>query len=334
MSFLHQKPARLLLAASALGLLVIVSAVFATKDLIPTGNALRASAAHSSGRISSSAFAFSDGLAQPLDSYSKDLIPTGNALRASAAHSSGRISSTEEVTIGLQHAPFGSTNLKWNATTRDLTVAIVMSDLAPDSTHPAHIHLGNCNSNGPIKYMLNDVKGDKVGDGSSTTTIHNVASGIPATGWCINIHNGPGLNTPDQFTPIACANIKNDNASVHHNQMVWVKLGPTNAANQSAHGNARLTLNHNTLTVVVTLDGLVPGSGHAAHIHAGSCKSQGGIVYTLNNVVADTHGHAQVTTVIQNVQSIPAHGWYVNVHYGTNISTQTGFDPIACGNVV
>src|SRR5216683_2301348 len=46
------------------------------KDLIPTGNALRASAAHSSGRISS-----------------KDLIPTGNALRASAAHSSGRISS-------------------------------------------------------------------------------------------------------------------------------------------------------------------------------------------------------------------------------------------------
>src|SRR5229473_3453770 len=38
MSFLHQKPARLLLAASALGLLVIVGAVFATMDLIPTGN--------------------------------------------------------------------------------------------------------------------------------------------------------------------------------------------------------------------------------------------------------------------------------------------------------
>src|SRR5258708_33319649 len=111
MSFLHQKPARLLLAASALGLLVIVSAVFATKDLIPTGNALRASAAHSSGRISSSAFAFSDGHPEPLDSYSIDLIPTGNALRATAAHSSGRISSTQDVTIGLRHAHFGSTNL-------------------------------------------------------------------------------------------------------------------------------------------------------------------------------------------------------------------------------
>ena len=158
MSFLHQKPARRLLAASALGLLVIVSAVFAT-----------------------SALAFSHSFALSLDGYSKDLIPTGNALRASdptqppvlqrfatassqqnpPTHSSGRISSTEEVTVGLQHAPVGSTNLKWNATTRDLTVTIVMSGLAPDSTHPAHIHQGDCNSNGPIKYMLNDVKGDK-----------------------------------------------------------------------------------------------------------------------------------------------------------------------------
>jgi hypothetical protein len=55
MSFLHQKPARLLLAASALGLLVIVGAVFAT-----------------------SAHAFSHSFALSLDGYSKDLIPTGN----------------------------------------------------------------------------------------------------------------------------------------------------------------------------------------------------------------------------------------------------------------
>lgn len=287
MSFLHQKPARLLLAASALGLLVIMGVVFATLS-----------------------FVFNDSLALTQGGYS-----------------------IKEVTVGLQHVPVGSTNLKWNAKTQDLTVTMVMSGLAPNSTHPAHIHSGNCNSNGPAKYTLNDVTGDKVGDGSSTTTIHNVASGVPATGWYILIHNGPGLNTPDQFTPIACANIENGATSVQHNQMVWGKLGPTNAANQSAHGNAKLTLNHNTLTVVVTLDGLVPDSAHAAHIHAGSCQSQGGIVYMLNNVVANARGHAQVTTVIHNVQRIPGRGWYVNVHYSTDISTQTGFDPIACGNI-
>src|SRR5216684_6196840 len=99
MSFLHQKPARLLLAASALGLLVIVGAVFATKDLIPTGNVpcngscqrdcvgsypsrqrcCAASAAHSA-ETSSTTDCVRQARPQEL-------------LRASAAHSSGRISS-------------------------------------------------------------------------------------------------------------------------------------------------------------------------------------------------------------------------------------------------
>jgi hypothetical protein len=40
-----------------------------------------------------------------------------------------------------------------------------------------------------------------------------------------------------------------------------------------------------------------------------------------------------VTTTINNVTSIPSSGWYVNVHHSTVLSTQTGFDPIACGDV-
>src|SRR5229473_1888143 len=101
MSFLHQKPARLLLAASALGLLVIVGAVFATMDLIPTGNVpcngscqrdcvgsypsrqrcCAASAAHSAETSSTT-----DCVRQARPK---------EVLRASAAHSSGRISSKE-----------------------------------------------------------------------------------------------------------------------------------------------------------------------------------------------------------------------------------------------
>src|SRR6266852_9261236 len=101
MSFLHQKPARLLLAASALGLLVIVGAVFATKDLIPTGNVpcngscqrdcvgsypsrqrcCAASATHSAETSSTT-----DCVRQARPK---------EVLRASAAHSSGRISSKE-----------------------------------------------------------------------------------------------------------------------------------------------------------------------------------------------------------------------------------------------
>jgi hypothetical protein len=32
--------------------------------------------------------------------------------------------------------------------------------------------------------------------------------------------------------------------------------------------------------------------------------------------------------------TIPARGWYINLHNSTDLSTQTGFDPIACGDVV
>src|SRR5262249_20032580 len=145
MSFLHQKLARLLLAASALGLLVIVGAVFATS-------------------------------ASPQPSPR-----SGEGVAGEAAALSLHGHSTKEETVRLPHAPVRSTDLKWDAKTRDLTVIIVMSGFAPDSTHPVHIHLGNCNSNGPIKYNLNDVKAGNVGDGTSTTTIHNVAGGIPAT---------------------------------------------------------------------------------------------------------------------------------------------------------
>jgi len=54
----------------------------------------------------------------------------------------------------------------------------------------------------------------------------------------------------------------------------------------------------------------------------------------LNNVVANAAGDAHTTTVIPDVEGgIPASGWYVNVHRSTNLTTQTGFDPIACGNV-
>jgi hypothetical protein len=72
---------------------------------------------------------------------------------------------------------------------------------------------------------------------------------------------------------------------------------------------------------------------HAAHIHAGSCESQGAVVHPLTTVAADASGNANVTTTIDNVSSIPSSGWYVNVHHSTDLSTQTGFNPIACGNV-
>jgi CHRD domain len=231
----------------------------------------------------------------------------------------------------LKHTPRGTATLSWNAQSENLTVTIRLFGLTGNSTHPAHIHAGDCDDNGPIVYPLNNVVANAAGDATVTTVIHEVEGGIPNGAWYVNVHNGPGLMPPPQFDPIACGNVLNPN----HAHSVVVFLGGTNAPNQSASGSARLTLSNETLTVVVTVSGLVPGSVHPAHIHAGSCESQlpGSIVYGLNSLVGDAHGNATSVTVIKDVESIPEDAWYVNVHRNTHLNTQTGFDPIACGDV-
>lgn len=254
---------------------------------------------------------------------------------ATTAFASGTAEKTDKVAVKLTHTPYGTATLKWDPKSENLWVKISLTGLAPNSTHPAHIHVGDCAAMGPIKYMLNDIKADAAGVGTSVTAIKNVDNGIAASGWSINVHNGPGLKPAAQFTPIACGNVKNSDTSVKQAQNVTVTLGPTNAANQSASGTATLTLKGDTLTVVVSIQGLMPGSRHPEHIHAGSCQKQapGKIVYMLKDIVADKDGDATVTTVIQNVKDIPDTGWYINVHFSTDLATQTGFDPIACGNV-
>jgi hypothetical protein len=214
-------------------------------------------------------------------------------------------------------------------------VTISLVGLAGNSTHPAHIHGGDCDDNGPILYPLNNVVADAAGDAKTTTVIHDVEGGIPASGWYVNVHNGPTLATPAEALAIACGNVQNADTSLNEVQMAETSLGATPDPNQAVSGSATLTLTNTTLTVTVNVSGLVPGSVHPAHIHAGSCESQvpGTIVYPLTNLVADQNGKATSTTVIQNVKTIPQDAWYVNVHRSTNLTTQTGFDPIACGNV-
>jgi hypothetical protein len=233
----------------------------------------------------------------------------------------------------LRKAPTGSVQLTWSPTTHHLTVSLWMTGLAPSSRHPAHIHSGSCAKTGGVLYMLPTVFANSAGNASYTTTLSNVRNGIPRSGWSINVHNGPNLSPATQYQPIACGNIFNATTSTRVTQHASVYLGAASDANQHAWGNTSMWISGNSLVVRVQLGGLAPNSAHAAHIHKGSCARQGAVVYMLRNVVANASGYANVTTVIKGVHSIPRSGWYVNIHRSTNISTQTGFDPIACGTL-
>jgi hypothetical protein len=169
---------------------------------------------------------------------------------------------------------------------------------------------------------------------ASATSKVSVSTGIPASGWYIEAHNGPGLASVDQEESIACGNVVNHDTSLKTSQTAQVVLQPTDSTNQNVVGSAYLTLSGHTLKVELMLGGMAAKSEHMAHIHAGSCTSQGSVVYPLTPVKADAAGKATVTTIIQNVMTIPAQGWYINLHNSTDLSTQSGFDPIACGDVV
>lgn len=259
---------------------------------------------------------------------------TSTPASSGTATSTSAASSSSTATATLKHTPNGTANITWDPASQGLTVKISLVGLAPSSTHPAHIHSGSCAKQGAVVYPLQNVVADAHGVGSSTTVIKNVKT-LQPTGWFLNVHNGPGLSPADQFLPIVCSDLTFSNISPTSSLSVQVPLtaAPGSSASESASGTAHLTLSGSTLTVKLTLTGLQPGTSHAAHIHAGSCESQGAVVHPLNSVVADSSGNYNGTTTIKNVSSLPGSGWYVNVHYSTDLSTQTGFNPIACGNV-
>jgi hypothetical protein len=107
-------------------------------------------------------------------------------------------------------------------------------------------------------------------------------------------------------------------------------------------GRATIVYNpkRQTLTVTVSASGMTPGP-HAAHIHLGSCQSQGPVIYMLRDLVANRHGKiVRAVRVFTHITSpIPATGWYLNVHQGNsrtilkNGQPTIYFRPLICANI-
>jgi hypothetical protein len=110
----------------------------------------------------------------------------------------------------------------------------------------------------------------------------------------------------------------------------------------SLRGHATLTYNPvaETVTVTVTATGFTPGR-HAAHLHVGSCASQGPVKYMLMDFVANKFGNINhETRVLTDVTYFPVTGWYLNLHQGNsqNILNSAGqptifFRPLLCANI-
>ncbi len=240
----------------------------------------------------------------------------------------------------LAHAPVGSADVLWSHpdTHLKVTITIHISGLAPKSIHPFHIHVGTCQSySSTILDMLPPLIADKFGQAKLQTSI--ILAHLPQAAWVLTVHNGPTMITqPERFT-LACGQIAPIIMKANQSDPVreHVVLAGTMAPNEAAHGVAHLTLTSNgDLTVTILLHGLTPRSSHAVHVHAGSCDQQGAVLFPLAPLVANDTGDAGEAKTFHhvNVAAIPPHGWYINVHFSPVVTTQTGYNPIACGNVI
>jgi hypothetical protein len=115
--------------------------------------------------------------------------------------------------------PYGYASLVWNPRTANLVVTLSLTGLAPDSALAASICRGNCIEAGPVVYPLRDMLADKHGNAFTTTTISNLATGIPASGWYIAVHDDLS-----QMTPVYCGNIINISPNTSHVQIIRVGL--------------------------------------------------------------------------------------------------------------
>ncbi|MGH3405768.1 MAG: CHRD domain-containing protein, partial [Streptosporangiaceae bacterium] len=125
-------------------------------------------------------------------------------------------------------------------------------------------------------------------------------------------------------------------------RLIAVEVSPGGVSYGTPRGRATISYNgaRQTLTVTVSASGVTPGP-HAAHIHLGSCQSQGPVTYMLRDLVASRRGRIQpAVRVFTHVTApIPAHGWYLNIHQGnsgdilSNGQPTIFFRPLICANI-
>lgn len=109
--------------------------------------------------------------------------------------------------------PRGFAVLVYDPARQTISVTVNASGLTPGA-HAAHIHIGSCQAQGGVQYMLMDFTASWQGQiVNETRTVTGVTSPVPPSGWYLNLHQGTSntilANSQPTiaFRPLLCANI-------------------------------------------------------------------------------------------------------------------------------
>jgi CHRD domain len=234
--------------------------------------------------------------------------------------------------LQLQAMPRGSADLAWNSADQ-LTAELTVSGLTPGSSHGVELTAPD----GAVITEFGTLTANGVGQAQATLTSTDTTPIAPGSHLEILLDDQMGAiaSEPIAQTP-AIASGQMDY------QLQGIEVGPTGVSYGTPRGSATVAYNAQakTITVTLTASGLSPGA-HAAHIHIGSCTSQGPVQYMLMDFTANSQGQIvnQTRTVTGVTSPIPASGWYLNLHQGNsnnilaNGQPTVNFRPLLCANI-
>ncbi|HUK69515.1 MAG TPA: CHRD domain-containing protein [Streptosporangiaceae bacterium] len=215
-----------------------------------------------------------------------------------------------------------------------LTVHAVMFGLTPGSSHSVNLLM-------PGRFGIiwfSRLTANTVGQANSTLQSH--FTGHLPRGSRLLIRMGVGSGRVAREPITETGRLRVPGRQPH--PLIPVEVGPGGADFGTPRGRAAISYNahRHTLTVTVHASGLTPGP-HAAHIHLGSCVSQGPVKYMLRALIANSRGKiVHAVRVFTNVTTpVPAHGWYLNIHQGNSSNILSNgqptifFRPLLCADV-
>jgi Cu/Zn superoxide dismutase len=236
-------------------------------------------------------------------------------------------------TVRLSPMPHGSVSLSWTgAGTLDATVNAF--GFTPGSAHDVAL----VSPGGAIITRFAAIVANGAGQVSDEVVTSTDTAQIPVGSRVeITLAQADGaIASPAiaQTAPIA--------SGVMSYQLRAVEIAADGTSFGTPQGWATIAYNPaaKTITVTLTASGLTPGM-HAAHIHVGSCQSQGPVQYMLMDFVANGQGQVnhQVRTVTGVTSPIPSGAWYLNLHQGNsgnivaNGQPTVNFRPLLCSGI-
>jgi hypothetical protein len=234
--------------------------------------------------------------------------------------------------LRLQAMPTGSATFVWNAEGQ-LTVQVNATGLTPGSSHAVEL----TGPGGAPITQFSTLTANGAGQAQETVTSTDTTP-VPVGSHLV-------ILLDDQMGAIASVPIAQTPAIASGQmgyQLAGTEVGPTGTSYGTPQGWATVAYNPQakTITVTLTASGLTPGA-HAAHIHVGSCASQGPVQYMLMDFTASSTGQIvnQVRTVTGVTMPVPAMGWYLNLHQGNsnnilaNGMPTVNFRPLLCADI-